>query len=107
MSNQQSGIEECLCFKKHSAMGSTESQMREFFWHLTTNWNLGLHRFWIDDSNGVVVYRSKWFEESELAQYCDAAYSVARMCNHNLFNEYFGERSRNDHTGRDVATCNV
>ncbi|MFA5037420.1 MAG: hypothetical protein WC479_09625, partial [Candidatus Izemoplasmatales bacterium] len=77
---------------KHTAMGSTESQMRECFWHFTTNWNLGLHRFWIDDSAGKVIYRSKWFVESELEEYSKAAYAIAKLCNHNILNEYYGGR---------------
>ena len=85
--SQKSGTEEGIALMKHSAMGKTEEQLYECFWHFTTNWNLGIHKFWIDDTNGKIIYRSRWFTESELEDYSKAAYNIARMCNHNWINE--------------------
>ena len=91
--SQKSGIEESILIEKHSAMGSSESQLYECFCHFTTNWNLGLHKLWIDDSKGKVIYRSKWFDKSELGEYAKAAISIAKLCNHNWITE-FRERNK-------------
>ncbi len=69
-------------------MGTTESQLYECFVHVTLNTELMKKMLWIDDSEGKVIYRSKWLSDDELSDSLRAAHNIADMFDHNFVTDF-------------------